>query len=121
MKYNFYSLKTKVQNGESLPEDINASVHNMLINKLGCAEASEALRELERSGNCGGIQIFCKDAPKYIKISTNYGMVEGYDLCEDHITPKFSFTVTRHIKNPALEMSKPWKKVEKNERKESNE
>ena len=101
-KYNFYELK-----GKQLPDDVNEPVHKMLNNSLKCPEASQYLKKMEKVLNCGELQIFCKDAPKFIKIKVNYGMVEGYDLCEDEDTERFSITALKHIKNNFLSMKKP--------------
>lgn len=104
-KYNFFDIR-----GKDVPEDLNKPVHDMLINDLKCSEASEELRLMEKGKNCGGIQIFFKDKPKYIDIKTNYGMVEGYDQCRDFNTDRYMFTVKRHIKNHMLSMKKPKRK-----------
>jgi hypothetical protein len=109
-KYNFYQLKDLVFKGKSLPADVNAPVHRVINENLGCPEASKALVSLEKSTACGELQIFFNDYPKFIKIKTNYGMVEGYDLVEDLKTERYSFSVLRHIKNENLSMKKPERK-----------
>jgi hypothetical protein len=110
-KYNFYELK-----GKKLPDDINTPVHTMLIDDLQCPEISVALRNMESNKNCGEIQIFFKDKPKYLKIKTNFGMVEGYDLVTDHSTDRLDYSVSVHIKNSMLSM----KKISNNELKDED-
>jgi hypothetical protein len=100
-RYNFYTLR-----GQKLPDDVNAPVHEMLVNALQCPEASEMLKELEKAGSCGEIQIFDKVHPKTIRIKTNYGMVEGYDLVKTVQTDRFTIVGLKHIKNHRLSMKK---------------
>jgi hypothetical protein len=100
-RYNFYTLR-----GQKLPDDINSPVHEMLVDSLKCPEASEVLKELEKTGSCGEIQIFDKVHPKTIRVKTNYGMVEGYDLFKTIQTDRFTVVGFKHIKNHRLSMKK---------------
>lgn len=103
-KYNFYELK-----GKKLPEDINKPVIDMLENKLKCKEAADFIRKFQNNKNCGSVQIFDKKQPKYIKVTANYGMVEGFDLVETVENDRFVITASKHIKNDNLDMKKSTK------------
>jgi hypothetical protein len=101
-RYKFHELR-----GKALPADVNEPVHDMLINALGCKDASIILKEMEVSKACGEIQIFDQAQPKQIKIKTSFGMVEGYDLIKAiQNDGKFTITCLKHIKNHRLSMAK---------------
>lgn len=100
-KYNFYDYK-----GKELPEDINAPVIKMLIEKLNCPEAADFIKQFQKNKVCGSIQIFDKIQPKHIKLTANFGMIEGYDLVETKDTEKFMVSASKHIKNSNLDMKK---------------
>lgn len=100
-KYNFHVLK-----GNDLPDNINEPVHKVLIENLKCPEAAAALREFEKHKNCGEIQIVDKLTPRVIRIKTNYGMVEGYDLLKTFDGSRYTVTACKHIKNHMITMKK---------------
>lgn len=104
-KYNFYEHR-----GKKLPEDINGPVIDTIINKLGCPEAAEFVKKFQNNKACGSVQIVDKKNPKHIKISVNWGMVEGYDLIESIETERFFVTALKHIKNDNVDMKKQEKK-----------
>lgn len=107
-KYNFYEIKEAIRTRKlkELPEDINEPVIDMLANKLKCTEAIDFVKKFQTFKDHGNIQIFDKSQPKMIKITTNYGMVEGFDLIESVENERFVITAFKHIKNDNLDMKK---------------
>lgn len=107
-KYNFYELK-----GKKLPDDVNQPVIDMLKDKLQCPEAVDFVLKFQKNKACGNIQIYDKNTPKMLKITTNFGMVEGFDLVETVDTGRFIVSGSKHIKNTNLDMKKPIKEDQK--------
>lgn len=107
-KYSFYELK-----GKKLPDDVNQPVIDMLKDKLQCQEAVDFVLEFQKNKACGNIQIYDKISPKMIKITTNFGMVEGFDLVKTVDTDRFIVSGSKHIKNTNLDMKKPTKDEQK--------
>ena len=107
-KYSFHELREKIQKRllKILPIDINKPVLDMLYNKLKCPEAAKFIEKFQSELDCGNVQIFDKLQPKHIKITTNFGMVEGYDLAETVETDRYIVTASKHIKNDNLDMKK---------------
>lgn len=112
-KYNFYELKDAVRTRKlkELPSDVNQPVIDMLTNKLKCNEAVEFVKRFQAFKDHGNIQIFDKSQPKMIKITTNYGMIEGFDLVETIENERFIISASKHIKNDNLDMKKNLKSV----------
>jgi hypothetical protein len=100
-RYKFHEIK-----GKAVPEDANEPVKKMLIDVLGCPEAVEELRELEKCKACGGLEIIPNNIPKMIQIKINWGMVEGYDLVKYRKTEKMSLVSYKHIKNVNMDFRK---------------
>jgi hypothetical protein len=110
MKYKFHELK-----GKPIPEDANEPVKRMLIEELKCPEAVEELTELERRKACGGVDIIFGEIPKTVKIKTNWGMVEGYDLIKHRVVErKFIIISYKHIKNVNIDFRKEKNGPERN-------
>ena len=113
-KYNFYELKNNNRIGKNLPTDVNEPVHKMLIESLNAKIISDELREMERFGRCGKIQVFIKDSPKYLVLNVKDGMVPIHELVKDGGNEKISYSVVTTIKNKNLSMEKPkWLKDKK--------
>lgn len=105
-KYNYYELREKVKTGGKLPDDINEFIHKKLVER-GLKTASDRLKTEESCAGHTTTITFKKSNPMLrIEFNMSYGMVEGFDIVQEFYVGEDVVLTKKHIKNPALDMSK---------------
>ena len=107
-KYNFHDYP----HGRNLPDDINDPIKKVVMDGMKCPEIVTEIEDLQKHGNCGGIEAVSKKDGKSVDFECNFGVFPKYFLYKTIETPDYFIRVRKQIKNHYVDM-KNHKKVVK--------